>query len=276
MSDSDDEAALLADSEYCEVEFAGAVSGADPRSYRLAMKSPDYDCWTEACNTEIFNLEANGTWELMELPPGKKVVNSGWVFKVKRLADGSIERYRACLVAKGYSQHPGFDFTEVFAPTFRPASLRLIVALAAREGYKMRSVDISSAFTYGELEEEIYMRQPEGYHIGSPNMVFRLRKSLYGLKQAARQWNKKLRSVLEGIGYSRLRSDSSIYIYSKGDIKVIVPIFIDDITLVSKSDAAMTSAVTELSKHFKLRDLGSTTLLLGALHQGAPRTLQYG
>ncbi|KAF7760461.1 hypothetical protein Agabi119p4_11137 [Agaricus bisporus var. burnettii] len=127
----------------------------------------------------------------------------------------------------------------------------------------MRSVDISSAFTYGELEEEIYMHQPEGYHIGSPNMVFRLRKSLYGLKQAARQWNKKLRGVLEGIGYSRLRSDSSIYIYSKGDIKVIVPIFIDDITLVSKSDAAMTSAVTELSKHFKLRDLGSTTLLLG-------------
>ncbi|KAF7776733.1 hypothetical protein Agabi119p4_5126 [Agaricus bisporus var. burnettii] len=158
----------------------------------------------------------------MELPPGKKVVNSGWVFKVKRLADGSIERYRARLVAKGYSQRPGFDFTEVFAPTFRPASLRLIVALAAREGYKMRSVDISSAFTYGELEEEIYMRQPKGYHIGSPNMVFRLRKSLYGLKQAARQWNKKLRSVLEGIGYSRLRSDSSIYIYSKGDIKVIV------------------------------------------------------
>ncbi|KAF7762539.1 hypothetical protein Agabi119p4_9132 [Agaricus bisporus var. burnettii] len=127
----------------------------------------------------------------------------------------------------------------------------------------MCSIDISSAFTYGELEEEIYMRQPEGYHIGSPNMVFRLRKSLYGLKQAARQWNKKLQSVLEGIGYSRLRSDSSIYIYSKGDIKVIVPIFIDDITLVSKSDAAMTSAVSELSKHFKLRDLGSTTLLLG-------------
>ncbi|KAF7763798.1 hypothetical protein Agabi119p4_8335 [Agaricus bisporus var. burnettii] len=247
-SDSDDEAALLADSEFCEVEFAGAVSGADPRSYRLAMKSPDSDCWTEACNTEIFNLEANGTWELMELPPGKKVVNSGWVFKVKRLANGSIERYRARLVAKGYSQRPGFDFTEVFAPTFRPASLRLIIALAAREGYKMRSVDISSAFTYGELEEEIYMRQPEGYHIGSPNMVFRLRKSLYGLKQAARQWIKKLRGVLEGIGYTRLRSDSSIYIYSKGDIKVIVPVFIDDITLVSKSDTAMALAVSELSK----------------------------
>jgi hypothetical protein len=182
---------------------------------------------------------------------------------VKRLADGSIERYRARLVAKGFSQRPGYVYSEVFAPTFRPASLRLIIALAAREGYKMWSVDISSAFTYGELEEEIYMRQPEGYHTGGPNMVFRLRKLLYGLKQAARQWNKKLRSVLEAIGYSRLRSDNSIYIYSKGDIKVIVPVFIDGITLVSKSESAMASAVTELSKHFKLRDLGSTTLLLG-------------
>ena len=107
------------------------------------------------------------------------------------------------------------------------------------------------------------MRQPEGYHTGGPNMVFRLRKSLYGLKQAARQWSKKLRGVLEGIGYTRLRSDNSIYIYSKGDIKVIVPVFIDDITLVSKSNSAMASAVSELSRHFKLRDLGSTTLLLG-------------
>jgi hypothetical protein len=261
--DDDDEAALAVDSDYLDVQFAGAVSTADPRTYRLAMQSPDSDRWVEACNTEMFNLEANGTWELVELPPGKKVVNSGWVFKVKRHADGSVERYRARLVAKGYSQRPGFDFTEVFAPTFRPASLRLIIALAAKEGYKMRSVDISSAFTYGELEEEIYMRQPEGYHVGRPGMVFRLRKSLYGLKQAARQWSKKLRGVLEGIGYSRLRSDNSIYIYSKGDIKVLVPVFIDDITLVSKSDAAMASAVSELSKHFKLRDLGSTTLLLG-------------
>jgi hypothetical protein len=229
----DDEAALYADTDFCEVEFAGAVSTTDPRTYRLAMQSPDREHWTDACNTEVFNLEANRTWELTELPPGKKVVNSGWVFKVKRHADGSIERYRARLVAKGFSQRPGFDYTEVFAPTFRPASLRLIIALAAREGYKMRSVDISSAFTYGELEEEIYMRQPEGYHTGGPNMVFRLRKSLYGLKQAARQWSKKLRGVLEGIGYTRLRSNNSIYIYSNGDIKVIVPVFIDDITLVN-------------------------------------------
>lgn len=112
--------------------------------------------WSGACKDEIFALESNNTWEIVELPPGKKLVNSGWVFKVKRNPDGSVERYKARLVAKGYSQRPGYDYTEVFAPIFRPASLRLIIALAAKEGFKMRSVDISSAFTYGDLEEEIY------------------------------------------------------------------------------------------------------------------------
>ena len=126
----------------------------------------------------------------------------------------------------------------------------------------MRSVDISSAFTYGELDEVIYMKQPEGYHQGGPNVVCKLHKSLYGLKQSARQWNKKLHSVLDSMGFKCVLSDNSIYIYSRNQVKLIVPIFIDDITLVPKDDAAMDSTVQELSKHFKLRDLGATTFFL--------------
>jgi len=232
------------------------------------MKSPDAPKWTEACNLEISTLIANGTWELVQLPLGAKVVDSGWVFKVKLNADGSVERYKSRLVAKGYSQRPGFDYTEVFAPTFRPASLRLILALAAREGFKLRSIDISSAFTYGDLDEDIYMRQPEGYHQGGPNVVCKLSKSLYGLKQSARQWNKKLYSVLSTLGFTRLQSDSSIYIFSRGDLKIIVPVYIDDITLISKNDSAMDNVVKELQQHFKLRDLGPTTFLLSVqIHQ---------
>ena len=226
------------------------------------MKAPDAERWKAACNEELMSLMGNHTWELVDLPPGKTAVNSGWVFKVKHNADGSVERYKARLVAKGYSQRPGYDYTEVFAPTFRPASLRLILALAAKEGYKLRSVDISSAFTYGDLEEEIYMRQPEGYHQGGPNRVCKLQKSLYGLKQSARQWNRKLCSVFTSLGYKKLSSDSSIFVYTKGDVKVIVPVFIDDITLVSRSDPAMDKTVHELSAHFKLRDLGPTSWLL--------------
>jgi len=117
------------------------------------------------------------------------------------------------------------------------------MALAAKEGFKIHSVDILSVFTYRELDEVIYMKQPKGYHQGGPNVVCKLHKSFYGLKQSTRQWNKKLYSVLNSLGFRRVLSDTFIYIYSKGNVKLIVPIFINNITLVSKDDAVMDSTV---------------------------------
>ena len=261
-SDSDDELDVI-DADFVDVQFAGATGYADPRSFKIAMKTPEATKWQDACNEEIIALNSNRTWDIVELPPDKVAIGSGWVFRVKRHADGSIERYKARLVAKGYSQRPGFDYTEVFAPTFRQSSLRLILAISAIEDLELRSVDISSAFLNGDLEEEIYMKQAEGFHEGGPNHVCRLKKSLYGLKQAARQWNKKLHTTLQSMGFKRLDSDRSIYVYVKDDLRIIVPIFIDDITLASKSSAAIDKAVHDLSQHFKLRDLGPTKFLLG-------------
>jgi hypothetical protein len=141
----------------------------------------------------------------------------------------------------------------------------------------MCSVDISSAFTYGDLEEEIYMCQPEGYHQGGPNIVCKLNKSLYGLKQSVHQWYKKLHDILEALGFTCLQADSSIYIYTKGDIKIIVPVFIDDITFVSKNDTAVDATIQELKTHFKLRDFGSMSLLLvHSLQSNVPCTLYLG
>jgi hypothetical protein len=139
----------------------------------------------------------------------------------------------------------------------------LILALSAIEDLELRSVDISSAFLNGDLDEEIYMKQPEGSHEGGPNHVCKLKKSLYGLKQAARQWNKKLHATLQSMGFKCLDSDRSIYIYVKDDVCIIVPIYIDDITLASKFAAALDKAVHTLFQHFKLRDLGPTKFLLG-------------
>jgi len=227
------------------------------------MHGDKSDRWREAATLEYNTLVENGTWEIVDLPPGEKAIGSGWVFKVKHNQDGSIERFKARLVAKGYSQRPGLDYNECFAPTFRPATLRIIMALAAVEDLELRSVDITSAFTNGDLDEEIYMKQPEGFHMGSTNQVCRLRKSLYGLKQSARQWNKKLHSVLTELGFSRIESDRSVYIYSNGEVRIIVPIYIDDITLASKSSTAIDKYVQLLSQHFKCRDLGPTSFLLG-------------
>jgi len=137
------------------------------------------------------------------------------------------------------------------------------MALAAVEDLEHHSVDITSTFTNGDLDEEIYMKQPEEFHIGSSSQVCRLRKSLYGLKQSARQWNKKLHSVLTEMGFSRIESDHSVYVYSNGEVRIIVPIYIDDITLASKSPSAIDKYVQLLFQHFKCRDLGPTRFLLG-------------
>ncbi|RXW13926.1 hypothetical protein EST38_g11930 [Candolleomyces aberdarensis] len=173
IADSDDSDNDLGG--YTEVHAAQV--GGDPRTFKQAMASPQAQHWQAAAADEILTLIANGTWELVELPPGEK-------------------GYKGRVVAKGCSQRPGIGYDDTYSPTFRAATLRTTLAAAGIEDMELRSVDISAAFTNGDLEGVIYMCQPEGFHEGGPNIVCRLKKSLYGLKQAARQWNKKLHSVL--------------------------------------------------------------------------------
>src|ERR1700740_158467 len=148
------------------------------------MNSVNAEEWKKAAEVEYAALLENNTWEVVKLPPGKRPIGCRWVWLIKRKSDGSIERFKARLVAQGFSQRPGLDYVEIFAPTFRPASLRLILAIAAIEDLHLHSLDISNAFLNGDLEEEIYMKQPEGFHQGENNDVCHLLKPLYGLKQA--------------------------------------------------------------------------------------------
>src|SRR6266702_3400400 len=250
---------------------AGAASTAEPTSYRQSQQRSDADMWHTACEEEMEAHRLNGTWEIVKLPPGRRAIGSRWFMKVKHNADGSLDRYKSRLVAKGYSQRPGFDFKETFAPTVRYSTIRIVLALAALEDLELRSVDISHAYLNGTLEEEIYMLQPEGFEVGGPDHVCRLRKSLYGLKQAGRVWNKTLHSVLCSMGFNRVQSDHGLYIYLRDDVRILMPVFVDDITLACKDGAKIDSIVQELSKHFKLRDLGPSTQLLGLeIHRDRP------
>ncbi|KAJ2923688.1 hypothetical protein H1R20_g13408, partial [Candolleomyces eurysporus] len=212
--------------------------------------------WEAAAAEEILTLIANGTWELVELPPGEKAIPSGWGFKTKWTSTGDAERYKGRVVAKGCSQRPGIDYDDTYSPTFRASALCTTVAAAGIEDMELRSVDISAAFTNGDLEEVIYMRQPEGFHGGGPNIVCRLKKLLFGLKQAARQWNKKLHSVLLELGFMRLRSDRSVYIDAKGEVRFIMPVYIDNITLASKDTGLLNQTVLDLSKTLQTTRLG--------------------
>ncbi|KDR64885.1 hypothetical protein GALMADRAFT_82563 [Galerina marginata CBS 339.88] len=145
----------------------------------------------------------------------------------------------------------------------RQATVRIVLALAAIEDLELRSVDISYAFTNSDIDVEIYMEQPEGFKQGGPRTVCRLNKSIYGLKQSSRLWGETLCAVLIELGFKKTYSDASLYIFDRDGIKVIMPVFVDDITLASKSKEALDNFVVELAKHFKLRDLGETKFLLG-------------
>ena len=257
---------MATDHEYA---FGAATRPADsPRSWKEAMGRHDSAKWLEAAQAEIDALTANGTWELVKLPAGRKPVGSRWVFLIKRKSDGTIDRYKARLVAKGYSQAPGIDYDEVFAPTTRLASLRAILAQAAMNGDHIESIDVANAYLNGEIEDEfeVYMTQPEGFEVTNPNgakWVARLKKGLYGLKQSGRLWYQKLADELERIGFTQIKSDPSIYIWEKNSIRVTLPVFVDDITIISKDKSKIDWVKASLAKVFKLKDLGPTSYLLG-------------
>jgi hypothetical protein len=217
---------------YAEL-LATAYVGRDPASYSEAMRSADADQWSEACQYEIDVLAKNGTWELVDLPPGRKAVKSKWVFKLK--ADG---RYRTRLVAKGFTQIPGVDFDETFSPVARFESLHMILVLAVLEDWHIHQMDVKSAFLNGVLDEEIFMEQPQGFiTTGSETQVCCLHKAIYGLKQASRQWNLQFHGVLTGLGFKWTYANAGIYVchQQEGDGPLFIILYVDDITILGRS-----------------------------------------
>jgi hypothetical protein len=213
----------------------------------------------------------NGTWELAQLPPGRRAIGSRWVFKIKRLPDGSIDKYKGRIVAQGFSQVQGIHYNEIFASTARMAAMRAVLAIAAAEDLELESVDISTAFLNGDIDAEVYMKVPEGLEVeGDPRpgedpkrWVVRLLKGLYGIKQGPRIWALKLHSVLTSIGFERIDCDYSVYVYRRGDVRIMMPIHVDDLLLASNSKAAIQRVKSDLATHFKLHDQGPTTSILG-------------
>ncbi|RVX10168.1 Retrovirus-related Pol polyprotein from transposon RE1 [Vitis vinifera] len=233
----------------------------EPRSYSEAAAHPE---WQEAMCFELQALQANGTWSLTPLPVCKTSIGCRWVYKIKHRSDGSIERYKARLVAKGFTQLEGVDYQDTFSPTTKIISVRCLLALVAARGWSLHQMDVNNAFLHGDLHEEIYMSSPPGLRRqGEENLVCRLHKSLYGLKQASRQWFAKFSEAIQFADYAQSRADYSLFTRKQGKSFTALLIYVDDILIIGNDPVSIPTTKFFLHSHFHLKDLGDLKYFLG-------------
>ena len=186
------------------------------------------------------------------------------MYKVKYKADGTIDKYKARLVARGFSQKEGIDYEETFAPTAKMSTIRLVLALAAQFNWKVHQMDVKSAFLNGDLQEEVYMTQPPGFKVaGQEQKVCRLAKAICGLKQAPRAWYMKIDQYLTDQGFQRSPSDANLYIKHTGDDILFVVVYVDDLIITGSSAHLIHGIKQDLCRTFEMTDLGLLHYCLG-------------
>lgn len=245
---------------YASCTFALLVS--DPICFEEAGKKKE---WCKAMEEELSAIQKNQTWDLVDLPEGKNVIGLKWVFKTKYHADGSIQKHKARLVVKGYSQQQDVDFYETFSPVARFETVRTFLALAAQLNWPVYQFDVKSAFLNGDLEEEVYVSQPEGFVAnGNEDKVYRLKKALYGLKQAPRAWYFKIDSYFQESGFKRSENEPTLYLKKTGkDEFLVVCLYVDDMIYMGSNELIIAEFKTCMMKKFEMTDLGLLHYFLG-------------
>jgi len=233
----------------------------EPYTFKQASSKPE---WIEAMHHEYKALISNQTWTLCPRPSHHNVVRNKWVYKIKQKQDGSVDRYKARLVANGYDQLGGVDFYETFSPVVKTATIRLLLALAVQFDWQIKQLDVSNAFLHGVLGEEVYMEQPQGFiHPSFPHYVCRLHKSIYGLKQAPRAWFTRLSQALLNLGFNGSQVDSSLFLYHADSVHIFLLVYVDDIILTGNHEETMNVLIAKLKVDFAMKDLGPLGYFLG-------------
>jgi hypothetical protein len=245
-------------------EVAMSESQDNPKSLAQARSHADWPKWREAMDRELATLEEAGTWTIVPRPTDKNIVGSKWVFRIKRKANGSIEKYKACLVAQGFTQKFGIDYFDTFSPIAKLSSFRLILAIAAQNDWDADTFDFNGAYLNSELanNEDIYMQVPPGYD-NQGEQVRHLHKSLYGLKQARRKWYDTLCRALEDIGFTVNDADPGVFSACNGNNITILAIHVDDCLITGSSPDLIADYKQKLNARYSLTNLGPVHWLLG-------------
>ncbi|CAN1319888.1 Retrovirus-related Pol polyprotein from transposon TNT 1-94 [Linum perenne] len=233
-----------------------------PKNIKEAMSDVN---WNLAVKEEMQALVENDTWTVTELPQGKNTVGCKWVFTVKYLADGSVDRYKARLVARGFTQTYGLDYTETFAPVAKINSIRILLSVAVNMNWSLHQLDVKNAFLNGVLDEEVFMTLPPGYEeVMGSGKVCRLKKSLYGLKQSPRAWFERFGAAVKQFGFSQSQADHTLFISHLPNNKIVILIvYVDDIIVTGNDEAGIKEIKMKLATEFEIKDLGVLRYFLG-------------
>jgi hypothetical protein len=247
-----------------DVERVNVACLDDPLNLCDAMRSEDASKWEAAMQEEYGSLMANGTWELVLLPKDRKSVGCKWVFRTKRDASSHIVRHKARLVAKGYYQVEGVDFNETFAPVAKFTTITCMLAIGAAMDLEIHQMDVKTPFLNGELEEDIYMDQPQRFvQDGKEHLVCKLKKSLYWLKQSPRAWYQCIDMFFTHEGFSRSQANHSLYVKQTDEYLLIVIIYVDDLIILASNVSILKLLKSRLEDEFEMSDLGGLHYCLG-------------
>ena len=234
---------------------------AEPRCFEDAVKEL---IWFKAMDKEMAAIKKNETWALADPPTQKEVIGVKWFYKTKYATDGSIQRHKARLVAKGYAQQPSIDYNETYTLVARFDTIRTVLALAAQYKWLVYQFDVKSAFLNGELKEDVYVHQPQGYEEArNEHKVYKLKKALYGLKQAPRAWYSRIDTYFLKKGFNRSENEHTLYIKSNGNDIIIVCLYVDDLIYTSSSDLLVEEFRQAMMTEFEMTDLGLLHYFLG-------------
>jgi hypothetical protein len=236
----------------------------EPSTYDEAMMGPNSEEWLKAMRSEIESMDDNQVWKLVDPPDGVKTIECKWVYKKKTDMDGNVYIYKARLVAKGFRQVQGVDYDETFSPVAMLKSVRIILAIAAYFDYEIWQMDVKTAFLNGNLSEDVYMIQPEGFvDPKNASKICKLQKSIYGLKQASRSWNIRFDEVVKGFGFIKNEEESCVYKKVSGSSIVFLILYVDDILLIGNDVPMLEIVKTSLKNSFSMKDLGEAAYILG-------------
>jgi hypothetical protein len=242
-----------------------------PSSTRAMLADPH---WRAAMEDEYGALISNGTWELVPRPQGSNVVTGKWVFTHKLCADGTLDHYKARWVLRGFTQRPGVDYDETFSLVVKPATVRTVLAAVVSRTWPIQQLDVKNVFLHDTLFETVFCCQPTGFADPAQlDLVCRLHKSLYGLKQALRAWYSRLATFLTTLGFLEAKSDTSLFIFRRSSDTVYLLLYVDDIILTASSTELLRRTIFALQREFAMEDLRPLHHFLGITVEHRPAGL---